>query len=57
MSDDNKKGLEALKHLLAAYDYLDSSYKQEFGEESPYKLEEESENLLRQVIKKSEEDK
>ena len=53
---DDKSGLEALKNLLDAYDYLNDSYNEEFGEDCPYKIDGESENLLRGVVKKIDEE-
>ena len=57
MSDDKKSGLEALKNLFYFNDYLNEEYVKEFGEESPYKPNEESENFLREVVKKSNDNK
>ena len=33
---NNKDGLEALKKLISSYDLLNESYKNEFGEDSPF---------------------
>jgi len=57
MADDKKSGLEALKNLLGAYDYLNDSYNNEFGEDSPYKLDEDSDKLLRDIVKKIDDEK
>lgn len=54
---DNKKGLEALKNLLNFNEYLNEEYVREFGEESPYKADDKTEDFLREIIKKSEENK
>ena len=51
------KGLDALKNLLSAYDYLNDSYEEEFGEECPYVLDENSEKVLREIVKTDNENK
>lgn len=57
MSNENRSPLDALKNLLDMNDYLNESYKEEFGEDSPYKFDGESEKALRDIMNKIDEDK
>lgn len=47
--------LEALKNLVKNMDDLNEKYNEEFGEYPPYKLDEESDNILREVVKEDKE--
>ena len=42
---------EAIKSLVDNMDNLNNSYNEEFGEDCPYKLDDESDKILREVVK------
>ena len=47
----------AIKNLIQNLDNLNEQYNEEFGEDCPYKLDEESDKILREVIKDEEKTK
>lgn len=42
---------EAIKNLVDNMYYLNEQYNNEFGEDCPYKLDDESDKILREVVK------
>lgn len=42
---------EVIKNLVDNMDYLNEQYNNEFGEDTPYKLDDESDKILREVVK------
>jgi len=49
----NEVILEALKNLINNMDALNEEYNKDFGEDCPYKADEESEKILRDAVKEN----